>query len=241
MTDVPMTDVNAPPPYRNLDRYMSFWNWLEENTDWIQIEGGGDIDENSDKIGNEFEKHFPNLNWEIEITDEGPWFFIVSADGDLEKFGEVVATYQEAPQMKDWVVLPFRQPGSLDFEVNVAGNTLRYDDIWCEIEVVELEEHLGIELTLLVRGFTDENEDELADAAYLLLDNAVGEFDAATRICEVAFAPLEGDPEESNDFFPLSELPDFIERLSEMEAEGDAEFEEGDFDDEEETAEGDGK
>ena len=210
---------------------MSFWNWLQENTNWIQVEGGGDIEENSNKIAAEFEKYFPNLNWEIEITDEGPWFFILSADGEIEKFAEVLTAFQDAPEMPQWVVLPFRQPGSLDLDVEVAGRTLTYNDIWCEIEVVEMEDHLGIELTLLIRGLTEENEDEMADAAFLLLDNAVGEFDAATRICEVAVATLDEEPEESNDFFPLAELPDFIERLGEMEAEGE---EEGDFDSEDE-------
>ena len=195
---------------------MSFWNWLEENTDWIQAPGS-DLDAHSDKIGVEFEKHFPELNWEIEITEEGPWFFIISADCDPEKFSDVIAAYQSAPALEHWVLFPFRQPGSLETRVEIPGGTLGYDDVWCEVSLLPLAEPQQIELTILIPDFDDENEDELADAGYQLLDNALGEFDVATFIAEVSFAALDAIPLQTEHRFPLGDLPEYIERLQESE------------------------
>lgn len=218
---------------------MTFWNWLDENASWIRSQVENETLDHADKITEEFEKDFPDLEWEIEVTDEGPWFFILSANGDLEKFGTVIESFQNAPKLTNWVVLPFKQPGSVDAEVHVGDTVLGYDAIWYRAEIVDMEDHHGLELDLYIEGLTEENSDELIQAAYLLLDNAVGEFDAATRLLSVGVEALNEDPDESEDLFPLAELPEFIEQLTDMELDEDEDDEDDDVEDEEDELDDD--
>lgn len=200
---------------------MTFWNWLQDNTARIQA-SGNDIDLFSDQITEEineqFEKEFPNLSWEVEAADEGPWLFIISADCDIEKFGDVIEAYQNAPQIDHWFILPFRQAGSLELKFEAAGIELDASNVWCEIEQVQEEGDTLIDLTLLIPGFSDENEDELAEIGYQLLDNTLGEYDVATMISEISFAApdeaITGEKmEESEVCFPLNRLPEYVENL----------------------------
>lgn len=66
---------------------------------------------------------------------------------------------------------------------------------------------------LLVRGFTAKSADDLISAALVLLDNAVGEYDATARLSQVECGPLPSRPERSPTRFPLAELPGYLDRL----------------------------
>ena len=190
-------------------RDSDFWAWLLANASRIQAagrEGAGDV---AEELTRRFKKSYPDLVWEVTPNDSGPWIFCVSADGNPELFDAVKSAVAAAPPIPGWEIKAFRQRGSLDAVIQMHGRKLGYDDIWCDVEPAGAQARV----TLLVRGLTVESAEELLGAALVLLDNAVGEHDSVVKIGELNNGRLPTKPVKSARFFPLSELPAYLDGL----------------------------
>jgi hypothetical protein len=186
-----------------------FWAWLRANASRIQAAGREAAGEAAGELSCAFETSYPGLVWELTPNDSGPWVFCVSADGNPELFDAVKSAVADAPLIPGWEIKAFRQRGSLDGVIQMHGRKLGYDDIWCDVEA----DGAQARVTLLVRGLTLESAEELLGAALVLLDNAVGEHDAVVKISELGNGPLPCKPVRSATFFPLSELPGYLDSL----------------------------
>jgi hypothetical protein len=157
----------------------------------------------------EFKRSFPALVWEVSPAGSGPWLFCVSANGNRDLFPQVLLAVREAPDIPGWKVQAFRPRGSLTAEIDMGGRTLGYDDIWCSVQ----PSGGGVRVTLWVRGLTRESDPVLSPAVLILLDNAVGEYDAVAKITQLDRGPLPENPVRRADFFPLAELPSYLDRV----------------------------
>jgi len=184
-----------------------FWEWLATNTSRIQAV----VSDTADELSRAFHDSYPDLMWEITPSETGAWVFCVSADGTPELFDQVKSAVASAPRILGSEVKAFRQRGSLDAVIKMHGRKLGYDDIWCAVE----PDGARARVTLLVRGLTLDSAEELLGAALVLLDNAVGEHDAVVKISELNNGPLPKKPVRSGRFFPLSELPGYLDGLGE--------------------------
>ncbi len=193
------------------DAKRGFWDWLARNTGRVQtrLKRESQSDAQAVEIATRFEKAFPGLTWEISPADRGPWMFCISANGDRALFPRIERAVREAPKIEGWTIQAFRPRGALEATITMDGQTLGCDDIWCEVERIKG----GISLVLHIRGVTPETEESMSNAALVLLDNAVGEYDAATKIGRLDLALLEGRPRGREDFFPLRDLPAFLDGL----------------------------
>ena len=184
-----------------------FWGWLGENTERVKRglkRGTGRVAEEG---GEAFDEAFPGLVWEVSPVERGPWLFCVSANGDGKLFPRVERAVREAPEVAGWTVQAFRPRGEADAEISLNDLTLGGDDVWCEVAPARR----GIDLVLHVRGATAENVDLITQASLILLDNAIGEYDSVKRIAGLDVAMLEGRPRKSESFFPLKDLPGFLD------------------------------
>jgi hypothetical protein len=131
-----------------------------------------------------------------------PRDFVISADGIVERFPVVIRLVEAAPPMPDWHVIAFRQPGKPSLTVEFDGQSLGVDDLWFKTSQsgtrTDLETH--------IRGLTDANSRTQMGAAFILLDNALGEYAVATRIGQIDWLPLPDDPEAAG-LIPLVALP----------------------------------
>jgi hypothetical protein len=186
-----------------------FWRWLAANTSRIQGGGRNALGHFSIEISRTFERSFPDLTWEITSAETGPWRFCISADGNVELFAQVRETVAAAPHIEHWMIDAFRQRGSLDAVIEMNGKKLSYDDIWCEVAPVGSKANV----TMCVNGLTEANAEQVLGAALILLDNALGEHDSIVRIADLSNRPLSTNPVRSATFFPLSDLPAYIDRL----------------------------
>jgi hypothetical protein len=187
-----------------------FWVWLAANTSRIQSGGRQGFGEFFGELSRAFKRSYPDLVWEITPSESGPWFFCVSADGTPELFDQVKSAVAAAPPIPGWEIKAFRQRGSLDAVIEMHGRKLGYDDIWCEVA----PDRNRARVTLLISGLTLDSAEALLGAALVLLDNAVGEHDAVAQISELNNGPLPAKPVRSENFFPLAELPGYLDRLS---------------------------
>lgn len=186
-----------------------FWSWLHTNASRIQAAGREGAGKIADELSRAFKKSYPDLVWEVTPNDSGAWIFCVSADGNPELFSAVKSAVADAPPIPGWEIKAFRQRGSLDAVIEMHGRSLGYYDIWCEVEA----EGAKARVTLLVLGLNVESAEQLLGAALILLDNAVGEHDSVAKISELNNGPLPTKPVRSPTFFPLSELPDYLDNL----------------------------
>jgi hypothetical protein len=188
---------------------VDFWAWLNANASRIQRAGGQGVGDVVGELNRAFKRSYPDLVWEITPSESGPWSFCVSADGTAELFDQVKSAVAAAPPIPGWEIKAFRQRGSLDAVIEMHGRKLGYDDIWCEVA----PDGTRARVTLLVSGLTLDSAEALLGAALVLLDNAVGEHDAVVKISELNNGRLPAKPVRSGTFFPLAELPGYLDRL----------------------------
>jgi|SRR5262249_12253022 len=163
----------------------------------------------ADEISKAFVSAYPDLVWEITRNGSGPWVFCVSADGNRELFPAVSQAVRAAPNLPGWIVQAFRSRGSLNAMLRMNGRALGYQDIWCNVHLTTS----GVDVTLHIKGLGPATDRELGQAAILLLDNAVGEYDAVMKIARLGRAPLAAGPLRRPDYFPLAELPQYLDSL----------------------------
>jgi hypothetical protein len=197
---------------RSKPRPGQFWQWLSENAQRLQSGlQGPDGSSLSREIADAFRASYPDLVWEISPADVPPWTFCVSADGDPDLFAAVLQAVKDAPQVSGWVVRAFRPRSGIAGRIEIEGQTLGPEDVWCAVRPLD---DGRIDLVLCIGGLTEETDDVLSRAALILLDDAVGEYDAVTRISELDRAALPTNPTASENFFPLTSLPAFLDRLA---------------------------
>src|SRR5262249_18461644 len=132
-----------------------------------------------------------------------------SADGNAELFPAVQEVVAAAPAIPGWAVKAFRERGPLDVSLEFGGRALSYDDIW----FTAVRKGDGLAVTLWIKGLTRENDGMLSRAALILLDNALGEYDAVTRIVELNRGPLPANPDTRPGLHPLSQLPELVDHI----------------------------
>jgi hypothetical protein len=206
-----MREERAPHMLRTFSRNTEgggFWHWLAANTRRIQAGPAQGISEITKEIRAAFQKSYPDLVWEITPDPSAPWLFCVSADGNPSLFSKVKEAVRSAPAIPGWRIQAFRARGSLNAKLDIGGRTLGYDDIWCRVTA----RNGRFCVTLCIRGLTQQTNEVLSGGAAVLLDNAVGEFDAVTKIERLERAALPTNPRRAPDFFPLAELPRFLDR-----------------------------
>lgn len=186
-----------------------FWAWLAANGPRIQSAGRNAAGKATNELWKAFALTYPNLVWEITPSDSGSWLFCVSADGNAERFDQVRSAVAAAPRIEGWEIKAFRQRGSLNAVINMNGRKWGYDDLWCAVK----PDGSSAQVTIYVRGLTRESAESLLGASLVLLDNAVGEHDSVMKISDLNNAPLPECPVRTEFFFPLSELPAYLDRL----------------------------
>jgi hypothetical protein len=195
--------------FKKRDDSGDFWVWLAANTSRIQTKGRKAVKDVSEELSAAFAKSFPDLVWEITPSQSGPWAFCVSADGNEQLFSKVQSAVADAPNIRGWRIDAFRQRGSLNAVIEMNGQRLGYDDIWCEVEA----DGSKARVTMCIRGLTLESAEAVLGASLVLLDNAVGEYDSVVKISELNNRPLTENPVKTGRFFPLSELPRYLDSL----------------------------
>src|SRR5262249_43328585 len=106
-----------------------------------------------------------------------------------------------------WDVQAFRRRGPLTVAIRMGEHTLGNEDIWCCVD----DQDNGVDIILQVKGLGRTTDGALEQAAFVLLNNAVGEYDAVTKIANLRCEPLPVNPVRRANYFPLSELPQYLD------------------------------
>jgi hypothetical protein len=184
-----------------------FWNWFVLHEDELfsfDPQREDDRERLFDELTCELTKVDPHLCFEFGPA-ETKREFVISAGGIKRAFPAVVSLMKAAPALDRWNLIAFRPRRSPNI-VEIQGRRIDPSDV--QFTLLDNGKMAGINLFL--PGF---REDEIAfkQIGYLMLDEALGEYDVVTRLGLIKML----SPESSTDGgrYPLIELPALFDDL----------------------------
>jgi len=189
---------------------QEFWRWFEKNLDTLN-KFEPEMEDVLDSVSEALRAYNPNLAYEISQPSNGVREFVISAEGVIDEFKSVIDLYEARPELNGWEIIAFRPRMPLDYSINFSGLELDPKDLW----IYWREEEGNFDLIIYFPHYNEEQGNTFVEAAYILLDMAIGEYYVAAGIRYIDHQKLPENPEE-NGLFPFKSLPeiffDYIDR-----------------------------
>ncbi|WP_263373808.1 hypothetical protein [Granulicella aggregans] len=185
--------------------HEKFWKWfLNNETNLLNFEAGQEATFN--KLSAALSNVDPDLTFEF-----GPPMpkreFVISAGGIKRAFPAVVALAGAAPKLPNWQVTAFRPRRTPLNLIELGG--IHVDPNEVQFSLLDNGEKAGV--YLYIPGYAKEDI-RYGQIGYLLLDEALGEFDVESRLGLIKML----SPDEVSDAtrYPLVELPALFDHLT---------------------------
>lgn len=175
-----------------------FWQWFQSNeTSLFDFEK--DKERTFDRLAEAMHKVNPELTFEFGPKRDGRRDFVISADGIKKAFPAVEALYATAPSLPRWNVIKFR-PRRSPNDISMGNLTVKASSVR-----VGIERNGGkVDLTLFVPGYSEDARSAFLPIVYLILDEALGEYDVETY---VGFIDIHPTAEEAQNTYSIVDLP----------------------------------
>jgi hypothetical protein len=196
-------DSKAPEP--------RFWEWFAEHSDELMAVATA-REKICDALVRQMRKVDRGLMFAFGPTRDGRREFVVSADGIRSVFPAVQKLVAAAPDLPGWKIIAFRPAADLD-SITFGDRKMGKDDIWFHA----YSSQGAAAVDLYIRDYTEATAQPLTQAAFLLLDYALGEYDVETKLGALSFKPLPIDP-VAEGLKPFRELPETVRQLTSTEA-----------------------
>lgn len=180
-------------------KVKSLWAWFEKHlAEFDELSGDNPVYE---KFHKELSSIHPSLVFEISAREEsGVRTLVISCDGIRGGISSVEALVAKAPTIEGWKIIAFRP--SIDQSITIEGDGLKLstDDILFDYQTAPND---TVDITLYIDGINDNNKSDYLSAAFVLLDAAVGEYRAMTKIGGLDLLPT---PSNRKALYPLRDL-----------------------------------
>jgi len=184
--------------------YQKFWAWfLEHEQELLNFEE--DRERIFDELASELWKVDSDLTFEFG-PKERIREFVISAGGIKRAFPAVTALTAAAPRLKNWEIISFRPRRSPMQTIEFRGKRVDPEDV--EFTLLDNGQIVGI--YLFVPNFKDQDMD-LQQIVYLLLDNLLGEYDVETKLGLIKIFSPEAKTQGKR--YPLLALPNAFDEL----------------------------
>jgi hypothetical protein len=185
-----------------------FWSWfIQHEAKLFEFDPERVTERESlfDRLATELHKVHPRLAF--EFGPKGPRReFVISAAGIKDAFPAVISLAQAAPILARWQLTAFRPRRTPINVVEIEGKRIDPKDI--QFSLVDNGKIAG--LYLFIPGYGD-GDVALKQIGYLLLDDALGEYDVETRLGLIRM--LSPDTRTEGNRYPLPDLPALFDQL----------------------------
>ena len=182
----------------------NFWKWfVEHEAELVDFES--DPERIFRQLQAALHRVHPDLTFEFG-PKEARREFVISAGGIKSAFPAVVALAKAAPELPKWQVTAFRPRREAVGIVEFQDKRVDPKDV--QFSLLDDGRKAGIHL--FVPGYR-ESDTALTQIAYLMLDEALGEYDVETRLGLIEILPPETRTDENR--YPLAELPERFDSL----------------------------
>lgn len=187
-----------------------FWLWFKKSEDMLY---GFENDQERifDSLSYRLSLVNPSLTFEFGPVQSGKRELVLSAAGNREAFPKVESQHKTAPKLKKWVFTKFRPRRSPLTDVSLGGITVKVDDV--RYFMLKDEDPKKVAIVLYIKNYSEVNSDPYRHAGYLMLDQALGEYDMETRVGGIEM--VSGSDPDFKNAYPLAQLADhFDEAIS---------------------------
>jgi hypothetical protein len=182
-----------------MNREKTFWRWFAEHANelfYFERNQATLFEQLMVRLG----KIHTDVTFEIGPEFKGRREFVISAGGIKRAFPSVSSLAAAAPEMPNWTVTAFRPRRSVESVVDFNGVSVDPKDVAYSLFLHDKSE---IGLYLFSPGYIDGNE-VLGEIGYLLLDEALGEYDVEMKLGLIKF--FRPEEETPGPRFPLCDL-----------------------------------
>jgi len=161
----------------------AFWTWFQSNESRL-FDFENDRERIFDEVGAELHKIDRALTFEFGPKQDGRREFVISADGIRSAFPKVESLFAVAPSLPRWRFIKFR-PRRAPMDVTYGGVTVEAKFVVVGLEPAGPKANL----TIFIPGYSPTAYQTYMPIAFLLLDQALGEYDVETRVGDIAIKP----------------------------------------------------
>jgi len=182
-----------------------FWNWFstkyaaEHSTSMT-------VQENSEATAGEITRRLKTINkdltWQFGKRDGIKRQLIISAGGIKQLFPVVTEVVKDAPELKYWSIIAFKPRLEKLEPIEIDGIMVSPEDIFFTAQPHDGVVDVSILLDHTIPLATAEK------IAVMMLDQALGEYDAGTKIGSVTFGPITELNEDNSNFRELRKAVD---------------------------------
>lgn len=162
-----------------------FWKWFRKNEAAL-FDFERDRERTFDRLAAEMQKVHPDLTFEFSSKKDNRREFIISGDGMRSAFPKVESLFAAAPVMPKWKVIKYR-PRRSPFDVAYNGLNIKSDSVRVRLE----PEGGKVGVTVMIPGYNKAAHNNYLGVAFLFLDQALGEYDVATRVGSIEVEGME--------------------------------------------------
>ena len=177
-------------------RIKKFWTWFKNNH--------FKLNQNTEHL-TEFaiilKKIHPGLTFEFKFTNNVN-LLIISADGNKNLFELVTKIVSQAPEIKNWKTIAFRQPKEFS-TVEIDDTILSIDDVYARYNILDSK----VKIDLFIKNYIESSN--MTACVFILLDNLFGEYFVETMIENITVTALEDFDNESK-IIAVKHLPQNI-------------------------------
>jgi hypothetical protein len=191
-------------PFSKSEDDQPFWSWFAAHAQELaaaQTERDAIVGE----MYRRFLKEAPGLAFEVGRGDGDEREFVISADGIHEKIPMVQRLVASSPKIPGWRIVAFRPRHGSD-SVVMNGLTLRRDMV--RFVVADATPGYPLHLVILIEGMKPADPDPYINAAFLILDGVLGEYDVMTQLGDLDFRPLDSSYRNARPIVELAEVVD---------------------------------
>jgi hypothetical protein len=182
----------------------TFWNWFRGHEPAL-FEFERDQGRVFAQLAAALRNVHPDLVFEFGPVEGGRREFVVSAGGIKSAFPAVESLVECAPTLPRWRFTKFRPRRHVSGAFTLGPVHITTDRVFVSYERANGLWHLVVHLP----GFTPTPEQWYEQAGYLLLDQALGEYDVETKLGSISFS-VAASP-EAQGTIPIGKLAALID------------------------------
>ena len=185
-----------------------FWKWFQKNASKLYK-----FEDKKDKLLRELTCEIKKIHYALTFVFlpifSGVREMTISADGVKAGFPYVRLLVDSAPKISTWKFTAFRQRTNADYAITVGNVTLNPQEVFF---LHDLDSERGkVDVIFFADGIIEDNTNFMSILC-MFLDNALGEFDVATKLGYVDFKNLPFDA-NLEDYARFPDLPKIIDSI----------------------------
>ena len=193
-----------------MSKEEQFWDWFKENEAKYfflnQIIDDNEKEQLLDDFLSHLHEYCDRLFFEVGGHPNEKQDLIITAEGDTDFFDKVETLVKKAPQLEYWNVLAFK-PIKEDYITEF--NSIKLDPKTMYFIPLNNNDPKKIGLRIYIDNYIPTDKKDFLTAAYLVLDNIIGEKSNALDIGYVEIESLSSMLERK-ELIELTKLPQYI-------------------------------